>query len=178
MPAGRPPHSRDSRYSQPGRPHKRRIAPMSAVMEFVVTLAIACGIVYLFARRNRERDENAPLRNEIEAGVTLRTSLHRASVLGTGGFGGTRGMWVPLRGPKRLTGGAGGFTVSAPLASREFTFAGSDSSIALSQAPSRVVSRNWIVITRNDGNRQLRLAITRDNLPEVWQALAGTGVTV
>ena len=67
-------------------------------MEFVVTLAIACGIVYLFARRNRERNENVPLRNEIEARVTLRTSLHRASVLGTGGFGGTRGMWIPLRG--------------------------------------------------------------------------------
>ena len=147
-------------------------------MEFVVILAIACGIVYLFARRNRERNENVPLRNDIEAGVALRTSLHRASVLGTGGFGGTRGMWIPLRGPKRLTVGAGGFTVSAPLASREFTFTGSDSSIALSQAPSRVVSRDWIVITRNDGNRQLRLAITRDNLPEVWQALAGTGVAL
>lgn len=149
---------------------------MGAVIEFVATLAIACSIVYLFARRNRERNENAPLRNEIAAGVTLRTSLRRASVLGIGGFGGTRGMWIPLRGPKRLTVGTGGFTVSASLASREFTFTGSDSSIALSQAPSRVVSRDWIVITRNDGNRQIRLAITRDNLPEVWQALAGTGV--
>jgi hypothetical protein len=151
---------------------------MSAVMEFVVTLTIACGIVYLFARRNRERNENAPLRNEIGAGVTLRTSLRRASVLGTGGFGGTRGMWIPLRGPKRLTAGTGGFMVSAPQASREFTFMGSDSSIALSQAPSRVVTRDWIVITQQGSDRQLRLAITRDNLPEVWQALAGTGVAL
>ena len=29
---------------------------MGAVMEFVVTLAIACGIVYLIARRNREKN--------------------------------------------------------------------------------------------------------------------------
>jgi hypothetical protein len=151
---------------------------MSVVMEFVVTLAIACGIVYLNARRNREKTANAPLRSEIEAGVTLRVSLHRASILGTGGFGGTRGMWIPLRGQKRLTVGTDGFVVSAPLAGREFVFTRGDSSIALSQAPSRVVSRDWVVITRLDGDRQLRLAITRDSLPDVWQALAGTGVTL
>lgn len=147
-------------------------------MEFVVTLAVACGVVYLLARRNRERNGDAPLRNEIAAGVALRTSLHRASVLGTGGFGGTRGMWIPLRGPKRLTVGTDAFMVSAPQASREFTFTRSDSSIALSQAPSRVVRRDWIVVTRDDGDRRLRLAITSDNLPEVWQALAGTGVAL
>jgi hypothetical protein len=39
-------------------------------------------------------------------------------------------------------------------------------------------NRDWIVVTRQDGDRQLRLAITTDNLPEVWQALAGTGVTL
>jgi hypothetical protein len=92
------------------------MAPVSAVMEFVVTLAIACGIVYLLARRNRERNGNAPLRHEIEGDVSFRAPLHCASVLGTGGFGGTRGMWIRLRGPKRLTVGANGFVVSAPLA--------------------------------------------------------------
>jgi hypothetical protein len=147
-------------------------------MEFVVTLAIACGIVYLLARRNRERNGNAPLRHEIEGDVSFRAPLHCASVLGTGGFGGTRGMWIRLRGPKRLTVGANGFVVSVPLAGREFVFSGSDSSIALSRAPSRAVSRDWIVITRDDGDRQLRLAITRDDLPGVWQALAGTGVAL
>ena len=67
--------------------------------------------------------------------------------------------------------------ISAPQAMREFVFTARDSSIALSQAPSTVVSRDWIVITRQDGDRQLAIAITRDNLPEVWHALAQTGVT-
>jgi hypothetical protein len=110
--------------------------------------------------------------------VTFRAPLDRASVLGTGGFGGTRGVWIRLRGPKRLTVGTDAFMVSASLASREFAFTGRDSSMELSQAPSRIVTRDWIVITRDDGDRQLRLAITRDNLPELWQALAATGVTL
>jgi hypothetical protein len=87
-------------------------------------------------------------------------------------------MWIPLRGPKRLTVGTDGFAVSAPQALREFVFTGRDSSIAVSRAPSRIVNRDWIVITRQDGDRQVGLAITKDNLPEVWQALAGTGVTL
>jgi hypothetical protein len=149
-----------------------------AVTEFVVTLAIFSVIVYLFVRRNRERDGNAPLRNEIEARASFRAPLNGASILGTGGFGGTRGMWIPLRGPKRLTVGTDAFMVSAPQALREYVFTGRDSSIALSQAPSGIVNRDWIVVTREDGDRQLRLAITSDNLPEAWQALAGTGATL
>lgn len=151
---------------------------MGVVTEFVVILAIPCVIVYLLARQHRERDGNTPLRIEIGERVFFRAPLYRASVLGTGGFGGTRGVWFPLHGPKRLTVGTDAFMVSAPQAGREFVFTERDSSIALSQAPSRVVTRDWIVVTRQDGDQQLRLAITRDNLPEVWQALAGTGVTL
>lgn len=151
---------------------------MGVVTEFVVILAIPCVIVYLLARQHRERDGNAPLPIGIGERVSFRAPLHRAGVLGTGGVGGTRGMWIPLRGPKRLTVGTDAFMVSAPMAGRQFLFRGRDSSIALSQAPSRIVTRDWIVVTRQDGDRQLRLAITRDNLPEVWQALAGTGVTL
>jgi hypothetical protein len=144
---------------------------VSVVAEFVVILAIPCVIVYLLARQHRERDGDAPLRYEIGERVSFRAPLYRASILGTGGFGGTRSMWIPLRGPKRLTVGTDGFMVSAPLAGREHVFTRRDSSIALSQAPSRIVNRDWIVVTRQDGDRRLRLAITRDNLPEVWQAL-------
>ena len=151
---------------------------MGVIVEFVFAVAILCGIAHLFVRRSRERAENAPRRNDIEAGASFLAPLNRASVLGTGGFGGTRGVWISLRGPKRLTVGADAFMVSAPQALREYVFTGRDSSIARSQAPSRIVGRDWIVITRRDGDRQLRLAITADNLPEVWQALAGTGVTL
>jgi hypothetical protein len=68
--------------------------------------------------------------------------------------------------------------VSAPQALREYVFTGRHSSIALSQSPSRIVDRDWIVIARPDGDRPLRLAIAADNLPQVWQALAGTGATL
>jgi hypothetical protein len=148
-------------------------------MGFVVIAAILCGSVYLAVRRARERAGNAPLRNAIEARVSFRTRLDRASILGTGGFRGTRGVWVPLRGPKRLVVGTDAFMVCAPQALREIVFIGYESSIALSQAPSRVANRDWIIITTGQaGGRQIRLAITRDNLQEIWQALAGTGATL
>jgi hypothetical protein len=156
-------------------------------MEFAVIAAVSCVIVCLFLRRNRERAGNrgragnAPLRNDIEARVSFQTHLYRASVLGTGGFGGTRGAWISLRGSKRLIVGTDAFMVSASSATqplREYVFIGRESSIALSQAPSRVIDRDWIVITGQAGGRQVWLAITRNNLPEVWQALAGTGVTL
>jgi hypothetical protein len=101
---------------------------VSLVLGIIVAIAIPGAIAYLFVRQNRERAGNAPLREEIEARVSLRTPLSGASVLGTGGLGGTRGV--------------------------------------------------WIVITGRAGHRQVRLGITRDHLPEIWQALAGTGVSL
>jgi hypothetical protein len=141
-------------------------------------LLIIGGWVYMFRRRNRERAWNAPLRGEIEAQVCFETILDRASVLGTGGFGGRRGYWTSLRGPKRLIVGTEAFMVSAPQALREYVFTGCESSLAFSQAPSRLVDRDWIVITGQAGGRQVQLAITRDNLQDVWQALAGTGAVL
>ncbi len=137
--------------------------------------AVAAVIVGLVMRRNRERARNAPLRSEIDAQARYATTLDRASILGTGGFRGNRGQWIPLRGPKRLTAGTDAFMISAPQALREFAFRGCESSIAVSKAPSLFGNRDWIVITGQAGGRQVQLAISRDNLPEVWQALAGTG---
>jgi hypothetical protein len=145
-------------------------------MEFAFAAAVLCVIVVAYVRGNREPPSNGPLRTEIQARVCYETSLSRVRVLGTGGFGGTRGMWISLRGPKRLTVGTDAFMVSAAQALRDYVFSGRESSIALSQAPSRLVNRDWIVITGQNGGRQVHLAITRDNLPELWQALARTGV--
>ncbi len=145
-------------------------------MEFAFAAAVLCVIVVAYVRGNRERPSNGPLRAEIQARVCFETSLSRVRVLGTGGFGGTRGIWISLRGPKRLTVSTDAFMVSAAQALRDYVFSGRESSIALSQAPSRLVNRDWIVITGQNGGRQVQLAITRDNLPELWQALARTGV--
>jgi hypothetical protein len=146
------------------------------IMEFVFTAAILCVIAYAYIGSNRRRARNAPARNEIEARVHFETPLSRVRVLGTGGFGGTRGMWISLRGPKRLIVGTDAFMVSAAQAPHDYLFTGLESSIALSQAPSRLVNRDWIVITGQDRGRQVQLAITGGNLPELWQALARTGV--
>jgi hypothetical protein len=145
----------------------------------LISLLIIGGWMYMFARRNRERTANAPLRAQIEAQVRFETSLYRASKLGTGGFGGTRGQWFPLRGPKRLVVGPDAFMVSAPQALREFVFTGRESSITWTRSPSRRVHRDWIVITgpADDGG-QVKIAITQDNLPDIWQALAGTGAAL
>ena len=85
---------------------------------------------------------------------------------------GTRGVWIRLRGPKRLIVGTDAFMVSAPQALSEFVFRGSESSIAFGQA---VNPDDCIMITGQAGGRQVQLAITGGNLPDIWQALAGTG---
>ncbi len=85
---------------------------------------------------------------------------------------GTRGLWIRLRGPKWLIVGTDAFMVSAPQALSEFVFRGSESSIAFGQA---VNPDDCIMITGQAGGRQVQLAITGGNLPDIWQALAGTG---
>jgi len=125
--------------------------------------------------KNRERAGNAPLRDEIAARVCFETTLDRASFLGTGGFGGTRGMWIRLRGPKRLIVGTDAFMVSAPQAFSEFVFRGSESSIAFGQAWN---PDDCIMITGHEGGGQVQLAITGRNLPDIWQALTRTGAAL
>lgn len=133
-------------------------------------LAVSAIIAFLVMRRNREGGSNAPLRNEIEMQVCFATSLYRASR-----FAGNRSEWIPLRGPKRLIVGTDAFMISAPQALREFVFRGRECSITVSQSPSRFVKRDWIVITGQADGHPVRLAISHNNLPEVWQALARTG---
>ena len=145
---------------------------MDLLPEVLIPLVIIGGLVYMFMRQNRERAGNAPLRDEIAARVCFETTLYRASFLGTGGFGGTRGVWIRLRGPKRLIVGTDAFMVSAPQALSEFVFRGSESSIAFGQV---VNPDDCIMITGQAGGRQVQLAITGGNLPDIWQALAGTG---
>lgn len=149
-------------------------------MELLPVLAVLVifGGMYLMIRRYRlERARNAPLRDEIEGNTRFATTLDRVSKLGTGGFGGTRGYWIPLRGPKRLLVGADSFVISAPQALREYVFTGRDSSIALSQMRYHLAERDWIIITGQVGGHEVQLAITKtDGLPDIWQALARTGV--
>jgi len=148
-------------------------------LPFLLTLAIIVGGIYMMVmQRNRERARNAPLRGEIEARVCFETTLDRVSKLGTGGFDGTRGFWIPVRGPKRLMVGADAFMISAPQALREFVFTGRESSIAFARVPFGLVVRECIVITGQANGRQVQLAIRQDNLRDVWQALAGTGAAL
>jgi hypothetical protein len=133
---------------------------------------IASGWVYMFRRRDRERAGNSPLRGE----VCFEMRLDRVSKLGTGGFNGTRGYWIPIRGPKRLVVGSNAFMISMPQALSEYVFAGCESSITFSQMPSGLAERDWIVITGQAGGRQVQLAITKkDALPDIWQALVEAG---
>jgi hypothetical protein len=153
----------------------RRGLSMNQLPQVLIPLLILGGIVLLFTRRNGERNRNAPLRGEIEARVCFKTALDRVSVLGTGGFGGIRGMWFSVRGPKRLTVGTDAFMISAPQALREWVFRGLESSIAFSQA---VEPDDCILIAGQAGGREVELAITGDNLRDIWQALAGTGAAL
>lgn len=136
------------------------------------TLVIIVGLMYVFIRQNRERARNAPLRGDIEVQVCFSTALDYARILGTGGY------WIAIKGPKRLVVGANAFMVVSSFGAVH-VFRGCESSIAFSQAPSRVVNRDWIVITGQDGARQVQLAVTKKGkLPEIWRAFAGTGAAL
>ena len=136
------------------------------------TLAIIAGLMYVFIRQNRERVRNAPLRGDIEARVCFSTALDYARILGTGGH------WIAVKGPKRLVVGTDAFMIVSSFGAAH-VFRGRESSIAFSQAPSRAVKRDWIVITGQNGDRQVQLAVTKKGkLPEIWQAFAGTGAAL
>ena len=132
-------------------------------------LAVMAIIICAFIRESRERASNAPLRFDIEMQVCFSIALDYAMLLGRGGY------WIALKGPKRLVVGTEAFMVVSSLGAA-YAFRGCESSITFSQAPSRVVSRDWIVITGQYGARQVQLAVTKKGkLPEIWQAIAGTG---
>ena len=147
-------------------------------MQFLVLAVILCVAVALLIRRNREHTMNAPLRSEIKAQVCFATALRRARILGTGGFGGTRGIWIDLRGWTRLTAGTDAFIISAPQALREFAFTGRETSISLTQMRFGPAKRDWIVITGADDGRKVQLAIMPKNLADTWNALAATGAAL
>jgi hypothetical protein len=152
---------------------------LGALASTLIPLVIVGGFVSLFVRRNRDRAMNAPLRAEIGAQVRFKTRLRRVKFLGTGGWsGGTRGYWLTANGPTWLTVGTDAFIISQPQAFREYVFRGRETSMMVTQAPSGWEVRDWIVLTGQIAGRQRHIAITRDDLPAVWQALAGTGVTV
>jgi hypothetical protein len=138
--------------------------------------AIALGVVWLSTRLwlSRQRSRNTEWRSEIQTHTRYETSLRHARLLMTGGLGGK--MWADLQGPRRLIVGTDAFVFSAPNALKEFVFSGPECSIAHSQLPSGFVQRDWIVITGQANGRQVQIAISDDNLPEIWQALTGTGV--
>jgi len=145
----------------------------------LLLLPLIIGVfVYMVVQRGRERARNAPLRAEIAAQRSFATNLDRVAAFKANGFGGgTRGYWIVARGyPKQLIVGTNAFMVSIPY--REYVFRGSESSIAISQEPSRMITRDWIIITGRQGTRQVDLAISRSNaLPEIWAALAQAGAT-
>lgn len=150
---------------------------LALVAQVGIVSALMWGSTRLWLKRQRAK--NSGLRSEIEAQVCFETTLRYASLLGTRGyegFGGTRGRWIALQGPRRLIVGTDAFIFSAPNALKEYVFRGRECSIAHSQAPSHFAKRDWIVITGPADGRQVQLAISHDNLAEVWQALTGTGV--
>jgi hypothetical protein len=153
---------------------------LGSLLSILGTLAswlVIGGIVYVFRRLSRERAVNSLLREDTGEWVCFETALDRVSVLGTGGFGGTRGQWLMKRPPRRLIVGTDAFVVASSL--REEIFIGSESSIAFSQEPSRLATRDWIIISGHNGTRQVQLAVSRkDAMPEIWQALAGTGAAL
>jgi hypothetical protein len=145
------------------------------LLRLLATACIAYALIWAGTRiwLNRRRGRTAGLRGEIETQACFTTTLDGASIRGKG-FGG--GGWLPMQRPQRLIVGPDAFIFSAPNSLKEYVFRGSDYTIAFSEAPSRFVKRDWIVITGQSGGRNIQLAVShREKLHEIWQALARTG---
>jgi hypothetical protein len=145
------------------------------LLRLLATAGIAYAVIWAGTRTwlNRPRGRTAGLRSEIQTQACFTTTLDSASIRGKG-FGG--GGWLPMQRPQRLIVGPDAFIFSAPNSLKEYVFRGSECTIAFSQAPSRFVNRDWIVITGQSGGRDIQLAVSqRERLQEIWQALAGTG---
>ena len=68
---------------------------------FFMTFVVISGLLYSFMRRTGERTISNPLHREISARVRFAAKPTMPAFSGTGGFRGTRGVWISLRGPKR-----------------------------------------------------------------------------
>jgi hypothetical protein len=144
------------------------------ILKVLPVVLIVVAVVGTRRRRDREGAMNAPLRDEIAARVVFETALDHVSFVGEGGFAGTLGYWISSTDPARLVVGTDAFVISS--FSREFAFRGCESSIALSQEPSRMVRRDYVIITGGSGDQWHEVAISRNrDLQEIWMALAGTG---
>src|ERR1700688_4611836 len=118
---------------------------LASLLSLLGTLAswrVIAGIVYVFRRLSRDHAVDRLIRDDTGGQVCFETALDRVSILGTGGFGGTRGYWIPRRPPRRLIVVTDAFVVASSI--REEVFNGSESSIKFSQEPSRLATRDWI----------------------------------
>ena len=118
-------------------------------------------ILFLFMRQNRERTANAPLRGEIQVGVFRRRDLIMPACSARADLGVPAARGSALRGPKRLIVGADAFMISCPRPSANMYLPDASHPSRFSQAPSRIVQRDWIIITGQVGGRQVQLAITK-----------------
>ncbi len=148
------------------------------LLAFVAPLGIAYTLIWACTRLviSRQRARTAGLRSEIEAQLCFATTLDAARLYRITTFGRDGHAWFSLQRPRRLIVGTDAFIFSAPNALREYAFRGCECCISLSHAPSSLfVKRDWIVITGLAGGRQVQLAISNDNLWEIWRALAAAG---
>ncbi len=154
------------------------------LLVMLAPVGIACILISLGLRvvLRRQRPRTAALRNEIGAEVRFETNLGAVRVYKTNGnLWGAGRSWFSLRGPARLIVGADAFAIFAPKSFSEYAFRGRECSIFLSQAPSsQFRKRDWIVIsglgiTPPGTGGQAQLAISNDNLWEIWRALAAAG---
>jgi hypothetical protein len=147
-------------------------------LALVAQVSVAVVLIWAGTRLaiNRRRARTAGLRSAIAAQLRFETTLDAARVYRMTTFGRDGHAWFSMQGPRRLIVGTDAFIFSAPNALREYAFRGCECCISLSQAPSSLfVKRDWIVITGPAGGRQVQLAISNDNLSEIWRALAAAG---
>ena len=141
------------------------------------SFAVGCGVVWL--RRRRE----APLRLQIRSQeVTFRMTLSEVKVEQPGVWP----RWLALNSFMALFVRGDGIEISSTIppvrvvAGMEYYFKANETFIGVSQAPSMVSKKNWIIVTGRHDGKEIKLAITNGiegQLYDTWNALAAPALS-
>ncbi len=146
-------------------------------MQYALLVCGVVGLTIIYGRIVLRRRREAPLRREIRAqSITFRTELGHVKTMTS------RGWWTGPYGLIELIVRTDGFEVSSAIPpvrvalGLEYYFRACDTTIEVSQLPSGVYKRDWIVIKGQQLDKEVQLAIAqKSSLHEAWNALARAG---
>jgi hypothetical protein len=145
-------------------------------MQYALLGVVVVGLAVAIAQTSLRHRRTAALRKEAKGqAIAFQIRLDHVRVMGSG--------WTDLKGEMVLIVRADAFEVSAttPLLGTifgmDYYFRAPDTTIEVSESPSFLKKRLWIVVSGKQGTSRTELAITSENhLYDAWAAFVRAGV--